>query len=95
MTTDIELGETATITLKNVNANFSVTKGEGNYFSWEQTNSSTITITALSAGKTTLTLSQPGDGAYLDGNTTTYTINVVKHPNTFALAAETKAMKVG
>lgn len=95
LTTDIELGETATITLKNVNANFSVTKGEGNYFSWEQTNSSTITITALSAGSTTLTLSQPSDGAYLDGNTTIYTINVVKHPNTFTLAAESKAMKVG
>lgn len=95
LSTDIELGETATITLKNVNANFSVTKGEGNYFSWEQTNSNTITITALSAGSTTLTLSQPGDGAYLDGNTTTYTINVVKHPNTFTLAAESKAMKVG
>ena len=95
LTTNIELGETATITLKNVNANFSVTKGEGNYFSWERTNSSTITITALSAGKTTLTLSQPSDGAYLDGNTTTYTINVVKHPNTFTLAAESKTMKVG
>jgi hypothetical protein len=95
LTTDIELGETATITLRNVNSNFSVTKGEGNYFSWERTNSSTITITALSAGSTTLTLSQPSDGAYLDGNTTTYTINVVKHPNTFALAAESKAMKVG
>ena len=95
LTPDIELGETATITLKNVNANFTVTKGEGNYFSWERTNSSTITITALSAGSTTLELSQPGDGAYLDGNTTTYTINVVKHPNTFALAAEEKEMKVG
>ncbi|MBO4613207.1 MAG: hypothetical protein J5671_08600 [Bacteroidaceae bacterium] len=95
LTTDIELGETATITLRNVNSNFSVTKGEGNYFSWERTNSSTITITALSAGSTTLTLSQPSDGAYLDGNTTTYTINVVKHPNTFALAAESKEMKVG
>lgn len=95
LTTYIELGETATITLKNVNASFSVTKGEGNYFSWEQTNSNTITITALSAGSTTLTLSQPGDGAYLDGNTTTYTINVVKHPNTFTLAAESKALKVG
>ncbi len=94
LTTNIELGETATINLINVNENFTVTK-EGNSISWERTNSNTITISALSAGTTTLTLSQPGDGVYLDGNTTSYTINVVKHPNTFALAAGAKDMKVG
>lgn len=95
LTTNIELGGTATITLRNVNSDFTVTKGAGDYFSWERTNSSTITITPLAAGSTTLTLSQPGDGVYLDGNTTTYTINIVRHPNTFALAAESKEMKVG
>ena len=95
LTTNIELGETATITLRNVNSDFTVNKGDGDYFSWERTNSSTITITPLAAGSTTLTLSQPGDGVYLDGNTTTYTINIVRHPNTFALAAESKEMKVG
>ncbi len=90
----LELGESATISLINVNENFTVTK-EGNSISWERTNSNTITISALSAGTTTLTLSQPGDGVYLDGNTTPYTINVIKHSNTFAIAAESKAMKVG
>lgn len=95
LTTNIELGETATITLRNVNSDFTVNKGDGDYFSWERTNSSTITITPLAAGSTTLTLSQPGDGVYLDGNTTTYTINIVRHPSTFALAAELKEMKVG
>ena len=95
LTTNIELGGTATITLRNVNSDFTVTKGAGDYFSWERTNSSTITITPIAAGSTTLTLEQPGDGVYLDGNTTTYTINIVRHPNTFALAAESKEMKVG
>ena len=90
----LELGESATISLINVNENFTVTK-EGNSISWERTNSNTITISALSAGTTILTLSQPGDGVYLDGNTTTYTINILRHPNTFALAAESKEMKVG
>ena len=94
LTTNIELGKTATINLINVNENFSVTK-DGNSISWERTNANIITISALSAGTTTLTLSQPGDGVYLDGNTTPYTINVVKHPNTFALAAGAKDMKVG
>lgn len=94
LTTNIELGETATISLVNVNENFSVTK-DGNSISWERTNTNTITISALSAGTTTLTLSQPGDGVYLDGKTTSYTIKVVKHPNTFAIAAESKEMKVG
>lgn len=91
----LELSETATISLVNVNGDFSVTKGTGNYFSWERTNSNTITITALAAGTTTLTLTQPGDGVFLDGNSVTYTITVTKHPNTFAVAAESKPMKVG
>lgn len=91
----LELSETATISLVNVNGDFSVTKGAGDYFSWERTNSNTITITALAAGTTTLTLTQPGDGVFLDGNSVTYTITVTRHPNTFAVAAESKAMKVG
>ena len=90
----LELGETATISLVNVNEGFSVTKGAGDYFSWERTNTSTITITALAAGTTTLTLTQPGDGVFLDGNSSTYNITVTKHPNTFAVAAESKEMKV-
>lgn len=90
----LELGETATISLVNVNEGFSVTKGTGDYFSWERTNTSTITITALAAGTTTLTLTQPGDGVFLDGNSTIYTITVTRHPNTFAVAAESKEMKV-
>ena len=90
----LELGESATISLINVNENFTVTK-EGNSISWERTNANTITISALSAGTTILTLSQPGDGVFLDGNIVPYTITVIRHPNTFAVADESKAMKVG
>ena len=97
--TKIELGTTATISLQNINENFTITSDGGTSISYA-INDQTITITALSAGTTKLTLDQPSNGASLDGNHVTYTIKVTKHPNTFALSNDLSQtlkteMKVG
>lgn len=97
--TEIELGTTATISLQNINENFTITSDGGTSISYA-INDQTITITALSAGTTKLTLDQPSNGASLDGNHVTYTIKVTKHPNTFALSNDLSQtlkteMKVG
>ncbi len=93
--TDIKVGTTTTIDLINVAADetFSIEASPTGIVSWTRTDN-TLTISGDVAGTTELTLSQTGN-AFLNGNTTTYTITVSRYENTFALGAETKAMKVG
>ena len=93
--TDIKVGTTTTIALTNVAADetFSITASPTGIVNWTRTGDK-LTISGDVAGTTQLTLSQTGN-AFLNGNTTTYTITVSRYDNTFALDAETKAMKVG
>ena len=93
--TDIKVGTTTTIALTNVAADetFSIEASPTGIVSWTRTGN-TLTISGDVAGKTQLTLSQTGS-AILNGNTAKYTITVSRYPNTFAVDAENKAMKVG
>lgn len=94
-TADIKVGTTATIALTNVasDATFTITASPTGIISWTR-EGNTLTISGDVAGTTELTLSQTGN-AFLNGNTTTYTITVSRYANDFAVAAESKAMKVG
>ncbi len=93
--TDIKVGTTTTIGLANVaeDETFSITASHTGIVSWTRTDN-TLTISGVEAGTTELTLSQTGN-AFLNGNTATYTITVSRYANTFDLAEETKALKVG
>lgn len=94
-TTDIKVGTTATIALTNVasDANFTITASPTGIISWTR-EGNTLTVSGDVAGTAELTLSQAGN-AMLNGNTATYTITVSRYANDFAVAAESKAMKVG
>ena len=94
-TADIKVGTTATIALTNVasDATFTITASPTGIISWTR-EGNTLTVSGDVAGTAELTLSQTGN-AFLNGNTTTYTITVSRYANDFAVAAESKAMKVG
>jgi hypothetical protein len=93
--TDIKVGASTTIALTNIatDATFTVSATPAGVISWTR-NGNTLTISGDVAGTATLTLAQTGN-KYLYGNTANYTITVSKYANTFALAAEEKAMEVG
>lgn len=92
--TDIKVDGSTSIALTNIanDETFTVTASPEGIISWNR-EGNTLIISAVQAGTTTLTLSQQGS-AVLAGNQVAYTITVSKYPNTFALADETKAMKV-
>jgi len=92
---DIKVGTDTTIGLTNIatDDSFTISANPTGIITWSR-EGDVLTIHGAKAGTTELTLSQGGN-MFLDGNTTTYTITVSKYPNTFVLAAETKAMKVG
>lgn len=94
-TADIKVGTTATIALTNVasDATFTITASPTGIISWTR-EGNTLTVSGDVAGTAELTLSQAGN-AMLNGNTATYTITVSRYANDFAVAAESKAMKVG
>lgn len=93
--TDIKVGSSTTIALTNIatDATFTVSATPTGVISWTR-NGNTLTINGDVAGTASLTLAQTGN-KYLYGNTANYTITVSKYANTFALAAEEKAMEVG
>lgn len=93
--TDIKVGSSTTIDLTNIatDATFTVSATPTGVISWTR-NGNTLTINGDVAGTASLTLAQTGN-KYLYGNTANYTITVSKYANTFALAAEEKAMEVG
>lgn len=93
--TDIKVGTNTTIELNNVatDATFTISANPEGIVSWTRTDN-TLTIRGEVADTTELTLSQTGN-TFLNGNTATYTITVSRYANTFDLAEETKAMKVG
>ena len=93
--TDIKVGASTTIALTNIasDATFTVSATPAGVISWTR-NGNTLTISGDVAGTATLTLAQTGN-KYLYGNTANYTITVSKYANTFAIAAEEKAMEVG
>lgn len=93
--TDIKVGTTTTIALTNVasDATFTITASPTGIISWTR-EGNTLTVSGDVAGTAELTLSQAGN-AMLNGNTATYTITVSRYANDFAVAAESKAMKVG
>ncbi len=93
--TDIKVGTNTTIELNNVatDATFTISANPEGIVNWTR-EGNTLTISGSAAGTTELTLSQTGS-AILNGNTATYTITVSHYPNTFAVDAENKAMKVG
>ena len=93
--TDIKVGSSTTIALTNIasDATFTVSATPTGVISWTR-NGNTLTINGDVAGTASLTLAQTGN-KYLYGNTANYTITVSKYANTFALAAEEKAMDVG
>ncbi|MBR1901385.1 MAG: hypothetical protein IJ826_00175 [Bacteroidaceae bacterium] len=93
--TDIKVGSSTTISLTNIatDATFTVSATPTGVISWTR-NGNTLTINGDVAGTASLTLAQTGN-KYLYGNTANYTITVSKYANTFALAAEEKAMEVG
>lgn len=95
LTTELKVGTSTTIELTNIatDATFTVSANPTGIISWTR-EGNTLTINGDVAGTTELTLSQTGN-AFLNGNTATYTITVSRYPNTFAVAAETQAMKVG
>ena len=95
LSTDIKVGTTTTIALTNVatDATFTVSADPEDIISWTR-EGNTLTISGDVAGTTELTLSQTGN-TFLNGNTATYTITVSRYANDFAVAAESKAMKVG
>lgn len=92
---DIKVGTNTTIALTNIatDATFTVSATPTGVISWTR-NGNTLTINGDVAGTASLTLAQTGN-KYLYGNTANYTITVSKYANTFALAAEEKAMEVG
>lgn len=92
---DIKVGTDTTIGLTNIatDDSFTISANPTGIITWSR-EGDVLTIHGAKAGTTELTLSQTGN-MFLDGNTSTYTITVSKYPNTFVLAAETKAMKVG
>ena len=92
--TDIKVDGSTSIGLLNIanDATFTIAVGTPGIINVNR-DGNTLNIAALTAGTTTLTLTQTGN-ASLAGNQVTYTITVSKYPNTFALADETKAMKV-
>lgn len=95
LTTELKVGTSTTIELTNIatDATFTVSANPTGIISWTR-EGNTLTINGDVAGTTELTLSQTGN-TFLNGNTATYTITVSRYPNTFAVAAETQAMKVG
>ena len=92
--TDIKVDGSTSIALTNIanDETFTISSSTDGVISWSR-EGNTLTINALTAGTTTLTLSQTGN-ASLAANQVTYTIIVSKYPNTLTLADETKAMKV-
>ena len=93
--TTIELGMSKTIELLNIATDntFTISANPTGKISWER-EGNILTIKGKVLGTTTLTLTQVGN-TFLNGNTADYIIEVTKHPNTFALNANSKAMKVG
>ena len=92
--TDIKVDGSTSVALTNIanDETFTISASEDGIVTWSR-EGNTLNIAAVSAGTTTLTISQEGNTS-LAGNQVTYTITVSKYPNTFALADETKAMKV-
>jgi hypothetical protein len=93
--TDIKVGTSTTIALTNIATDntFTISATPTGIISWSRSGN-TLTINGDVAGTTTLTLAQAGS-KFLSGTTANYTITVSKYANTFALAAEDKAMEVG
>ncbi len=93
--TTIELGMSKTIELLNIATDntFTISASPTGKISWER-EGNILTIKGDVLGTTTLTLTQVGN-TFLNGNTADYIIEVTKHPNTFALNANSKALKVG
>ena len=93
--TDIKVGSSTTIALTNIatDATFTISANPTGIISWSRSGN-TLTVHGDVAGTTTLTLSQTGS-TFLNGNTANYEITVSKYANTFAVAAESKAMEVG
>lgn len=94
MTTDIKVGTTTSIELTNIATDntFTISSSSDGIISWSRSEN-TLTINALKAGTTTLTLSQEGN-AILNGNQASYEITVSRYPNTFAVESESKSMNV-
>lgn len=92
--TDIKVDGSTSIGLLNIanDETFTITVGTQGIINVSR-DGNTLNIDAVSAGTTTLKLTQTGN-EQLAGNEVTYTITVSKYPNTFTLAAENKAMKV-
>lgn len=92
---DIKVGANTTIALTNIATDntFTISATPTGIISWSRSGN-TLTINGDVAGTTTLTLAQAGS-KFLSGTTANYTITVSKYANTFALAAEEKAMEVG
>ena len=93
--TDIKVETSTTIALTNIadDNSFTISATPTGIISWSRSGN-TLTINGDVAGTTTLTLAQAGS-KFLSGTTANYTITVSKYANTFALAAEEKAMDVG
>lgn len=87
---------TATIEIDNVSdgttGDFTLIIAEGSVISATRSGS-TVTVTGLKQGSTTLTLKQKENSAIF-GKSETYTFNVERVTNTLAVAAATKNMKV-
>ena len=92
---DIKVGTNTTIALTNIATDntFTISATPTGVISWSRSGN-TLTINGDVAGTTTLTLAQAGS-KFLSGTTANYTTTVSKYANTFALAAEEKAMDVG
>ena len=95
LSTDIKVGTSTTIELTNIatDATFTISPDPEDIVSWTR-EGNILTIHGDVAGTTELTLSQAGS-TILNGNTAKYTITVSRYANTFAVAAESKAMEVG
>lgn len=95
--TTIEIGESTSIGLTNIateeEGSFTVSIIPSGIISYNRDSAKKITINAVSAGTAILTLTQTGN-TYLVGSSRTDTIYVCKHPNTFALAKETKTLEL-
>lgn len=93
--TDIKVGSSTTIELTNIatDATFTISADPEGIVSCSR-EGNTLTVHGDVAGTTELTLSQAGS-TILNGNTAKYTITVSRYANTFAVAAESKAMEVG
>ena len=93
--TDIKVGTKTSIGLTNIATDntFTIESSTSGIISWTRSGN-TLTINAVKAGATTLTLSQEGSTT-LTGITSSYTITVSRYPNTFAVESESKSMNVG